>query len=87
MTAVRVLKPEATAPAPDLSKGIDAFLESLRNAGTRRNYAGTLRALMAELGSSGSLAMLDEPGAPDVMSTWFNRRWGDKAPPQHTIAT
>jgi integrase/recombinase XerC/integrase/recombinase XerD len=57
---------------------VDAFLSTLGNAGTARNYAGTLRALVTQLGTDTPLAVLASPLAGAEVSSWFERRWGER---------
>jgi len=63
---------------PSLTAAVDAFVDTLDNPGTARNYGGTLRALARELGADTPVASLAGAGA-DVRS-WFEQRWGNAAP-------
>ena len=58
---------------------VDAFLSTLDNAGTARNYAGTRRALVIQLGADTPLAVLASPPAGAEVCSWFERRWGERA--------
>lgn len=61
-----------------LGGAIDAFVDTLDNAGTARNYGGTLRALVRELGPDAPVARL--AGATADVGSWFEQRWGKAAP-------
>ena len=61
-----------------LAAAIDAFVDTLDNPGTARNYEGTLRALARELGAETPVAGL--PGAAANLGSWFEQRWGNAAP-------
>lgn len=58
---------------------VEAFLATLDNPGTARNYAGTLRALVAGLGADTPVAALGEPSAAAEIDRWFEERWGQRA--------
>lgn len=62
-----------------IAEAVDAFLDTLPNAGTRRNYSGTLRMLEAYLGSDTPVDELDDPATAARLCSWFNKRWGSKA--------
>src|SRR5438067_5541529 len=78
MGTVRNLK--VLPDGPSLSGAIDAFLDTITNPGTRRNYAGTLRALSSRLGDDKAVATLGGPEATAEISTWFVGRWGGREP-------
>lgn len=64
---------------PGLGAAVGAFLATLDNPGTARNYAGTLRALVADLGADAPVAALGEPSAAAEIDRWFEERWGQRA--------
>jgi integrase len=64
---------------PSIETAVDAFLGTLDNSGTARNYAGTLRALVAQLRADTPLALLASPVAGAEVCSWFERRWGERA--------
>lgn len=64
---------------PSVGAAVDAFLGTLGNAGTARNYAGTLRAFVVQLGADTPLAVLASPLAGAEVCSWFERRWGERA--------
>ena len=64
---------------PTISGAVDAFLAEVPNANTARAYGIALRALIAELGPSAPVAMLDEEATADRIGTWFSHRWGKSA--------
>jgi integrase len=57
-----------------------AFLDTLEDAGTRRNYAGTLLALAERFESGAPLATLEDPDVVMEVAAWFTDRWGKAAP-------
>lgn len=59
---------------------VAAFLDTLEDTGTRRNYAGTLRALAARFGSGAPLVTLEDPEFAAAVAAWFPERWGEAAP-------
>ena len=62
-----------------LGEAAAAYLASLdhpESAGTRRVYGSTLRALLAEFGGDPEAGSL----RPAVLSAWFSRTWGGRAP-------
>jgi integrase len=63
---------------PSVGAAVDAFLSTLGNAGTARNYAGTLRALVTQLGADTPLAVLASPLAGAEVCSWFEARWGER---------
>jgi integrase len=68
---------------PTLAEAITGYLATLdhpETAGTRRVYAGTLRALQAALGADRLIADLAEPAAAEQLAAWFTGRWGQRAP-------
>lgn len=56
-----------------------AFLDALEDTGTRRNYAGTLRALAGRFESGAPLATLEDPDVAMALAAWFTDRWGKAA--------
>lgn len=59
---------------------VAAFLDTLEDPGTRRNYAGTLRAWAARFGSDAPLVTLGDPDVAGAVAAWFTDRWGAAAP-------
>lgn len=65
-----------------LGEAIVAYLATLdhpESAGTKRVYAGTLRALRTTLGAQAALAELDTPATAKKVTGWFETTWGTKA--------
>lgn len=65
--------------APELALAVQAFLAEVDNPNTARSYGTALRALIAELGETTSVAVLDEEATVEQISRWFARRWGAAA--------
>jgi integrase len=66
-----------------VAAAVDGFLSTLdrpETAGTRRVYAGTLRALRTQLGPAAPLAVLEDPATAAGLVDWFTTRWADAAP-------
>ncbi|MBV9172235.1 MAG: site-specific integrase [Chloroflexi bacterium] len=77
----RVVRLERRASTGTVATAIGAFLaEHDLNAGSRRVYAGALRALQEHLGADTALTVLDEPQAAAQLAGWFRRRYGRTAP-------
>ena len=74
----RVRRTDRKEAGPSVGAAVDAFLSSLGNAGTARNYAGTLRALVTQLGVDTPLAALASPLAGAEVCSWFEARWGER---------
>jgi integrase/recombinase XerC/integrase/recombinase XerD len=64
----------------NLTQAIDAFLAEIDNRGTRRSYAGTLRAASAELGNGTPVGDLSNPDTSERLVRWFHARWDGAAP-------
>jgi hypothetical protein len=84
---VRARRTDRKEAGPSVGAAVDAFLSTLGNAGTARNYAGTLRALVTQLGTDTPLAVLASPLAGAEVSSWFERRWGERGPPRGTATS
>ncbi len=68
-----------------LGAAITAYLATLGHAessGTRRVYAGPLRALVASFGEASPLAGLD----PDAVAEWFAGQWDERSPSRWNVA-
>src|SRR5213078_707470 len=81
--SVHQFKPAASAVT--LEAAVDAYLATLGHAesqGTRRVYAGVLRALAGHFGQDTS------PGTPGpaAVAQWFTARWGDASPSRWNVA-
>jgi integrase len=77
----RVVRLDRRASTGTVATAIAAFLaEYDLSAGSRRVYAGALRALQEHLGADTPLSMLDEPQAAAQLAGWFQRRYGRTAP-------
>ena len=72
---VKIARPGTGKKGPALGAAVDAFLDTLDNPGTARNYAGTLRALAGHLGMDVPVAGL----AGAEVERWFADRWGMRA--------
>lgn len=59
---------------------VAAFLDTLKDPGTRRNYAGTLRAWAVRFGSDAPLVTMEDPDVVGAVAAWFTDRWGEAAP-------
>jgi integrase len=73
----------AAAAGPTLAAAVTAYLATLdhpETSGTHRVYAGTLRALRAQLGGDLPVAELADPAVAERLTAWFTDRWGQKAP-------
>jgi site-specific recombinase XerD len=73
------LRPAATVT---VAAAVDAFLSTLdhpETAGTRRVYAGTLRALSTHLGPTAPLAVLEDQATAAGLVDWFTARWATAA--------
>jgi integrase/recombinase XerC/integrase/recombinase XerD len=71
------------AAGASVAAAVDAFLSTLdhpETAGTRRVYAGTLRALRTHLGPAAPLAVLEDAATAAGLVDWFTGRWADAAP-------
>jgi integrase len=70
------------AAGPVLGEAVAAYLVTLdhpESAGTRRVYAGTLRALNTNFGAKTPLTALAEPAGVSKLTEWFDQSWGQKA--------
>ena len=63
----------AHVAAWELAAAVDAFLAAVPNANTTRSYSVALRALVAELGASTPVGVLDEEATADRIGAWFAR--------------
>lgn len=54
-------------------------MDTLANPGTARNYAWTLRALAAQVGSETPVAGLARPSTDAGVRSWFEHQWGEAA--------
>jgi integrase/recombinase XerC/integrase/recombinase XerD len=63
-----------------ISTAVDCFLAEVHSPGTRRAYASTLRALIAEMGDTEPLAVLDGPAGARRLTEWFHARWDSSTP-------
>jgi integrase len=70
---------DTSVAGPTLATATAAFLQTLDSAGTRRNYAGTLDALISFLGSATPIAALAHPATGEQLAGWFTGRWGNRA--------
>jgi len=67
---------------PTLGDAVAAYLGTLdhpESAGTKRVYAGTLRALRTAFGTKTPLSSLAEPAIVSNLTVWFEESWGQKA--------
>jgi integrase/recombinase XerC/integrase/recombinase XerD len=71
---------QARTAGPTLAEAAAAFCDTLDAWGTRRVYAGTLRALLAELGPAAPVVALSAPATAAAITAWFTDRWGGRAP-------
>ncbi|MFF5249263.1 hypothetical protein ACFY3V_33715 [Streptosporangium sp. NPDC000095] len=70
------------AAATRLGEAITAYLATLdhaESAGTKRVYAGTLRALRTRLGAGLAVAELDQLANVAKLTDWFETTWGQRA--------
>lgn len=77
MATIHQRHPDTTVA---LGPAIDAFLAEVPSPGTRRAYAGTLRALSTEMNSTTPIADLANPENADRLVGWFHARWDSAAP-------
>ena len=63
-----------------LIEAIDAFLAEIDNAGTRRVYGGTLKALVQEFGPDAPVGVVDTADGADRLVAWFHQRWDRHSP-------
>lgn len=61
---------------PELAAAVEGFLGEVTNRNTARAYGIALRALVAVLGETTSVAVLDEESTVDRVGRWFAGRWG-----------
>jgi integrase/recombinase XerC/integrase/recombinase XerD len=64
---------------PTLAAATAAFLDTLESPGTRRSYAGTMRALAGHLDPTTPLSTLAGPATAERIAAWFTGRWGAAA--------
>jgi integrase/recombinase XerC/integrase/recombinase XerD len=76
---------EVTALRPagrNLGAAVSAYLGTLsgpEQAGTRKVYGGTLRALLAEFGTAAPVGTLDDEACVEQLTDWFTTRWSERA--------
>ncbi len=69
----------AQDPGPPLATAVTAFCDTLDAQGTRRVYAGTLRALLVQCDPATPVSSLADPAIAAAISGWFTDRWGGRA--------
>src|SRR4051812_44217527 len=69
----------AQDPGPTLATAVAAFCATLDAQGTRRVYAGTLQALLAQCAPATPLSSLADPATAAAIAGWFTDRWGGRA--------
>jgi integrase len=78
----KVTRLPARVETKTLGEAVVAYLATLdhpESAGTKRVYAGTLRALRTTLGAEAAVAELDKPATAKKVTGWFEATWGGKA--------
>src|SRR5207302_9051376 len=63
----------------DLGRGDGRVPRRVGGHRTRRNYAGTLRALAGRFELGAPLATLEDPDVAMALAAWFTDRWGKTA--------
>lgn len=67
-------------PDTDLRAAVEAFLDTVTNANTRRSYGIALGALTAECEPGAPLGVLEGEAGADRVAAWFANTWGTAAP-------
>lgn len=65
---------------PQLADAVAAFLTEVDDLHTHRVYRTALTALLAEVGETRLITVLDDETTAVRIGTWFGRRWGAAAP-------